>query len=149
MAEKSVTVTFPRRDADGRVQHLAELVAASVLGVLVGLGALALIDGVIALLGTGRFGNASGWLATILPALIFFDDLRAWRGYGVRFLVAIVAAGLGVGLGLVSAGAATSIVDGLAPMLSGALGALVAVVVYAVVWFVGIRWLSGRGTVME
>jgi hypothetical protein len=145
MAEMSPTLTFPRRDAAGRVLSLAELVAASALGVLVGLAALALIDGIIALLGFGDFGDASGWLTLILPALVFFDDLRAWSGHGVRFLVAVVAAGVGIGLGLIAAG----LVSGLPPMLGGSVGAVVAAVVYAVVWFVGIRWLTRSGAGME
>jgi hypothetical protein len=140
MAEKSVTQTFPRRDADGRTVSLFELLAAASAGVVVGLAALALIDGLIALIGIGSFGSASGWLAVILPALLFFDDLRAWRGYGIRFLVAIVAAGVGLGVGLIVAGLAGA----LPSMISGAVGALVAAVLYALVWFVGIRWLTGH-----
>jgi hypothetical protein len=145
MAEMSPTLTFPRRDAAGRVLSLAELVAAAALGVLVGLAALALVDGIITLLGFGDFGDASGWLAVILPVLVFFDDLRAWSGHGVRFLVAIVAAGVAIGLGLIAAG----LVSGLPPMLGGAVGAVVAAVVYAMVWFVGIRWLTRSGSGME
>jgi hypothetical protein len=32
---------------------------------------------------------------------------------------------------------------GLPPLLSGGLGALVAAVIYAFIWFVGIHWLTG------
>ncbi|GEM_PF-1029567 len=140
MAEKSVSQVFPRRDADGRVISLVELVAAALLGTLVGLAALALIDGIFALIGLGSFGRASGWLALILPALLFFDDLRAWRGYGVRILVALVGTGLAIGIGLIAA----ALVSALPPMVSGAVGAAVAALVYSPVWFVGIRWLTGH-----
>jgi len=140
MTEKSVSQVFPRRDADGRVISLVELVAAALLGTLVGLAALALIDGIFALIGLGSFGRASGWLALILPALLFFDDLRAWRGYGVRFLVALVGAGVAIGIGLIAA----ALVSALPPVLSGAVGAAVAALVYSPVWFVGIRWLTGH-----
>jgi len=140
MAEKSVSQVFPRRNADGRVISLVELVAAALLGTLVGLAALALIDGIFALIGLGSFGRASGWLALILPALLFFDDLRAWRGYGVRILVALVGAGVAIGIGLIAA----ALVSALPPMLSGAVGAAVAALVYSPVWFVGIRWLTGH-----
>lgn len=145
MAEKSVPQVFPRRDAAGRVVHLVELLLAAVLGVLVGLAALALIDGIIALIGLATFGSASGWLALILPALLFFDELRAWRGHGVRFLVAIVGAAVAIGLGLIVSG----LTDGLPPMVAGALGAAVAAIVYSFVWFLGIRWLSGHGVGLE
>lgn len=145
MAEKSATQVFPRRDADGRVFSLVELLAAALLGTIVGLAALALIDGVFALIGLGAFGRASGWLAAILPALLFFDDLRAWRGYGVRILVGLVAAGVAIGLGLVAA----ALVGDLPPMVSGAVGAAVAAAAYSPVWFVGIRWLTGHRSEME
>jgi len=139
MAEKAAT-QFPRRDAEGRVVSLFELLAAALLGTLVAAAGLALIDGLLALIGLGTFGRASGWLAAILPALLFFDEIRAWRAFGVRFLVGLVAAGVAIGLGLIAA----ALVAGLPPLLSGTLGAAVATVVYAFVWFVGIRWLTGQ-----
>jgi hypothetical protein len=134
--------TFPRRDAEGRVRSLREMFFAAVGGTVVGLAVLAAIDGILALIRLSHFGDASGWLAAILPALLFFDDLRAWRGYGVRFLVAVVAAVAAIGLGLIAAALAGS----LPPMFSGGLGALVAAAVYAPVWFVSIRWLTGHET---
>jgi hypothetical protein len=131
---------FPRRDARGRVVSIGELFLAGLLAVLVALAGLALIDGVLALVGLSEFGQASGWLAVILPALLFFDDVRAWRGRGVRFLVAPVAAVLAIALGLVGSAA----VAALPPMLSGAVGAAIAAGLYGPVWFVGIRWLTGE-----
>jgi hypothetical protein len=132
--------TFPRRDAAGRVRSLAELVVAAGLGTVVGLAALAAIDGLLALIGLTDFGSASGWLALILPALLYFDDLRAWREYGLRFLVALVGLVVALGVGLLAAGLAR----GLPAMLSGAVGALVAALVYAPVWFVGVRYVTGQ-----
>jgi hypothetical protein len=134
--------TFPRRDEQGRVRSLAELLVAAVGGTVVGLVVLVAIDGILALIRLSHFGDASGWLAAILPGLLFFDDLRAWRGYGVRFLVAVVAAAVAIGLGLIAA----ALAGGLAPTISGGLGALVAAAVYAPVWFVSIRWLTGHET---
>lgn len=136
--------TFPRRDAEGRVVSLAELLAAAVLGTLVAAVGLAVIDGLMALIGLGTFGRASGWLAVILPALLFFDEIRAWRDHGVRFLVGLVSAAVAIGLGLVVAALSTTVVPGLVPLLSGALGAGVAAALYAFIWFVGIRWLTGE-----
>ena len=140
MAQRSVAQAFPRRDDQGRVVSLAELLVAALLGTLVAAVGLAIIDGLMALVGLSSFGRASGWLALILPALLFFDEFRAWRAYGVRFLVGPVAAGVAIGLGLVVAGLSTA----LPPLLSGSLGALVAAVVYAFIWLVGIRWLTGQ-----
>jgi hypothetical protein len=134
--------TFPRRDASGRVVSLRELLVAAVLGTLVALAVVAVIDAILALIRLSHFGDASGWLALILPGLLFFDDLRGWRGYGVRFLVALVGAGVAVGLGLIGA----ALFGGLAPLISGGVGALIAAAVYAPVWFLGIRWLTGHNT---
>lgn len=132
------TLTFPRRDRAGRVISVLELTTAGLLGVLVALVALAVIDGVTALLGLGDFGGASGWLTVILPALVFFDDIRAWAGHAVRFLVAIVGAAVGIALGLVVASQASI----WPPIVSGALGAAVAVLFYCPIWYVGVRWLT-------
>jgi hypothetical protein len=140
MAEKSPTPTFPRRDADGRILRLPEFLVVALGYTVVNAVGLALIDGLIAVLGFTGFGRSSGWLALILPGLLYFDDLRAWRPYGVRFLVAIVAALVGIGLGLIVVGVAPS----LPPIVSGGVGAVVAVVVYAPIWFLGIRWLTGE-----
>jgi hypothetical protein len=140
MADKSVAQTFPRRDAEGRVVSVAELLAAALLGTLVAAVGLAIIDGLLSLIGVGSFGRASGWLALILPGLLFFDEIRAWRGYGVRFLVGLVGGAVAIALGLLVA----ALFSGLPPLLSGGLGAAVAAVIYAFVWFVGIRWLTGQ-----
>ena len=77
--------------------------------------------------------------------MLFFDDIRAWRGYGVRYLVGLIALGVALALGLFAAG----LVHHLPAILSGAVGAVAAAVVYALVWFVGIRWLTGHLGEME
>ncbi len=140
MADKSGAQTFPRRDAEGRVISVVELLTAALVGTLIAAGGLAIIDGLLSLIGMGSFGQASGWLALILPALLFFDEIRAWRGYGIRFLVGLVAGGVAIALGLLMA----AILTGLPPLASGGLGAMIAAAIYAFVWFVGIRWLTGQ-----
>lgn len=140
MAEKSPTQSLPRRDADGRALRLPEFLLVALGYTVVNAVGLALIDGLIGVLGFTGYGRSPGWLALILPGLLYFDDLRAWQGYGVRFLVAIVGAVVGIGLGLVVAGLAPD----LPPIVSGGVGAVVAVLVYAPVWFLGIRWLTGE-----
>src|SRR5258705_13364745 len=99
MAEKSVAQNFPRRDGDGRVISGSEFLVAALLGTVVVAVGLTIIDGLMALVGLGTFGRASGWLALIVPWLLFFDEVRAWRGYGVRLVVALVAAGAAISVG--------------------------------------------------
>ena len=143
MSEKATVQSFPRRDEHGRAVSLRELIFAAVGGLLIALVGLLIIDGVLALFGLGSFASAPGWLALILPALIFFDDLRGWRGYGVRFAVAFLCAGAAIMLGLLAAGLTHA-----APLVSGAVGALVAVVVYSAAWFFGVRWVTGQHSEM-
>jgi hypothetical protein len=100
---------------------------------------LALIDGLVVLLSGNEFGSSSGWLIVILPGLLFFDDFRGWRAYRMRYPVAIVSALVAIGLGLIVAG----LVHDLPAMVSGGIGAAVAVLVYAPLWFLGMRWLTG------
>ena len=132
--------TLPRRDANGRVVRLPEFVGVALAYTAVNAVGLLLIDGIIALIGSADFGQSTGWLMLILPGLLFFDELRGWRGYGVRFLVGIIAALVAIGLGLLAAGLASD----LPPIVSGGVGAVVAVAVYAPLWFLSIRWLTGE-----
>jgi hypothetical protein len=143
MSDKPAVAAFPRRDEHGRAISLAELAMASVGGLVVAFIGLLIIDGILALLKIGSFATAPGWLALILPALVFFDDLRGWRGYPVRFAVAFVTAVVAIGIGLLVAGQISA-----APLLTGALGALVAVVIYCPAWFFGVRWSTGQHSEM-
>jgi hypothetical protein len=130
---------MPRRDTDGRVISLTELLGtAAVYAVVNGLGLL-LIDGILAVVHLSSFGSTSGWLALVLPALLYLDDFRAWRAHRLRWLVGPVAAVLGIALGVVLIGVAPA----LPSLASGAIGAAMALVVYAPVWFLGIRRLTG------
>jgi hypothetical protein len=123
---------------------LKELFVAVIVGTLLGLAALAVIDGVFSLIGLGDFGHASGWLSAVLPIFLFVDDFRGWKraGGGKRWIV--VAVGLAVALtaGLVAA----SLVSGLPAILSGCVGALVFGLFYTIIWYVWIRWLTGQTT---
>jgi hypothetical protein len=130
---------FPRRDTDGRVVNLPELLWTALgYAVVNGLGLL-LIDGLLALVRLSSFGSASGWLVLVLPALLYFDDFRAWKAYRIRWLVGPVSALVGIAAGSVLAGVAPR----LPPLASGAIGGFVAVAVYAPMWFLGIRRLTG------
>jgi hypothetical protein len=131
--------TDPLRDAEGRFVTLPQLIAFVAGWAVVNAAGLLLIDGVVALVGGTRFGQASGWLVMILPALVYFAEFKAWRDHRQRWLVATVAALVGVGLGI----AVVALLAGLAPLASGAIGALVAMLAYAPIWFLGIRRLTG------
>jgi hypothetical protein len=129
---------LPRRDEQGRIAHLPELLGVAALFAVANAVVLVLIDGLLALLGTATFGASSGWLVLILPAFLYFDDFRAWQATRLRWLMAPVAALVGIALGLVAAGLA----GGLPPLASGGIGALVAVLAYAPVWWFGIRMVT-------
>ena len=132
--------TFPRRDGEGRVTGLADLVGVTLAGLVIGVLALVLFDGVFSLIGLGTFGRANGWLAVILPVWLFVEEFRAWRGGPARVVSALVALAFGVVAGLLAAGLASA----LPPLWSGAVAAVVFSLAYAVVWFYGIRWLVRR-----
>ncbi|MEH0937973.1 hypothetical protein [Micromonospora psammae] len=131
---------FPRRDAEGRILTLGDLLGIGLAGWVVGVLALALFDWAFALIGTAEFGRTNGWLAMILPAWLFWDDFRAWDFGAARVVGALLAAALGVVAGLVVAGLA----GGLAPLFTGGLAALAFTLVYAVVWFPSVHWLARR-----
>jgi hypothetical protein len=129
---------FPRRDAEGRIVRLSELLGIALAGLVIGVLVLVLFDWSFALIGFGKFGRANGWLAVILPAWVFVEDFRAWRGGPARFVAAPVAAAVGVTAGLLAAGAAAH----LPRLWTGAIAAGVFAVSYAVIWFYGVRWLA-------
>jgi len=132
--------SFPRRDAAGRIVALTDLLGVALAGVVIGALVLILFDSAFLLIGRGRFGQSNGWLAVILPAWLFVDDFRSWRGGPARFVAGPVALGVGVTCGLLTAGLATE----LPPLAGGASAATVFTLVYALVWFHGVRWLDHR-----
>lgn len=129
------------RDEHGRVKTLSALLGFTLAGLVTGVVALAVIDVATASLGRGDFGHANGWLAVILPVWLFIlEELRAWRGVTGRLVLAGSGLLVGLALGLLAADA----VAALPPLGSGAVGAAVASVAYAVYWYHGIRWLARR-----
>lgn len=131
---------FPRRDEDGRVVGLLDLLALTVAGLLTAGAVLVLFDASGSVLGWGTFGQASGWLVLVLPAWLFLiEELRAWRGVSGRLPAAAAGGLVAVALGLLAAG----VVPG-PPLVTGAAGATVAALGYAVWWFHSIRWLARR-----
>lgn len=131
---------FPRRDDDGRIMALTDLIGMVLAGLVIGVLTLVVFDWAVALLGLDSFGRANGWLAVILPAWLFVEEFRAWGPGPARIAAAFVAAAVGITSGLLVAGAAAT----LPPMASGALAAAVFALAYALIWFLGVRWLTRR-----
>jgi hypothetical protein len=131
----------PHRDADGRLATIGDLLGVALAGLVCGIVILLAFDGIMSLSGLSTFGHSSGWLALILPVWLFTEEFRA-AGYGAsRVIVAILGAGFGVAVGMTLAGFASAAFPGL---VSGAVGAAGLTVVYCLVWFYGLRWLSHR-----
>ncbi|MEH1012386.1 hypothetical protein V6U90_04565 [Micromonospora sp. CPCC 206060] len=131
---------YPRRDAEGRIRVLGDLLGISLAGLVTGVLALVLFDAVLAFLGAGEFGRANGWLALILPGWLFLEEFRAWAFGAARVVAALVAAAVGLTGGLLAAGLA----GGLPALASGALAATTCTMLYALIWFHGVRWLARR-----
>jgi hypothetical protein len=131
----------PRRDADGRLATFADLVGTALAGLVVGGVVLLVFEGVMSLARLSEFGNASGWIALILPIWLFTEEFRVagWGAY--RIVVALLGIGFGLAVGMTLAGLAAGPFP---PLVSGAIGALGLTVVYCAVWFYGLRWLSHR-----
>ena len=131
----------PRRDADGRLATVQDLLGVALAGLLAGLVILLLFEGVMSLVRASEFGRTSGWIAIVLPVWLFTEEYRA-AGYGAyRVVVAALAAGFGVAVGMTLAGLAAPVFP---PLVSGAVGALGLTVVYCLIWFYGLRWLNHR-----
>lgn len=131
---------FPRRDADGRILAVTDLLGLALAGLVIGVLALIVFDGAFALLDMGDFGRASGWLAMILPAWTFVEEFRAWPGGPARVAAALVGAAIAVTLGLLVAG----LISESGPLWSGAAAATAFTLSYALIWFYGVRWLAHR-----
>jgi hypothetical protein len=134
--------SFPRRDANGRVISVSEMIIAVVAWVAAVTVVIIGVDGIASAAGRSAFGHISGWPAAILAVWLFIEDFRAWRIGPARFGVALVAAALGALGGTVL----VSVLDSVPPLFAGALGALLACLIYATVWFYGIRLMADRTT---
>lgn len=135
---------FPRRDDDGRIRYLGDLVGTVLGGLVIGLLVMVVLDWAVVLLGSGSFGGANGWLSLILPAWLFVEEFRSWDPGPVRIVVALVAAAVGLTLGLAVAGWLSTLPTLVPALWTGTAGAAVAALAYSLIWFVGIRWLDRR-----
>lgn len=113
----------------------------SLAGLVIGGLVLALFDLAMALIGMGSYGRANGWLAAILPIWLFIEEFRTSPAGPARTVAALVATVVSVVGGLLVAGLAS----GLPPLASGVLATIAFTVLYALIWFHGVRWLITRG----
>jgi len=131
----------PRRDANGRLATIGDLVGTALAGLVVSIVLVLVLEAILSLTRVSQFGATSGWLALTLPVWLFTEEFRAERFGAHRVVVAILAAGFGVAVGMSFAGLAA----GEFPRLvSGFVGAAACTVVYCLVWFYGLRWLRHR-----
>ncbi|MEV6347957.1 hypothetical protein [Actinoplanes sp. NPDC051851] len=130
-----------RRDAGGRLATVGDLLGAALAGLVVSGVVLLVFEAIMALTGVGAFGESNGWFAVILPVWLFIEEFRAEAFGAPRIMVVVLAAGFGAAFGMTVAGLAASVTPSL---VSGAAGAATATVVYSLVWFYGLRWLSDR-----
>jgi len=131
----------PRRDADGRLATVGDLLGVALAGLVCGIVVVLIFEAIMSATRLSQFGHTSGWLTIILPVWLFTEEFRA-AGYGAyRIVVAVLAAGFGAAVGMTLAGLAAGEFPAL---VSGTVGAFGLTVVYCVVWFYGLRWLSHR-----
>ncbi len=131
--------------ATQRITRLTDLLAQVLAGFVISFAGVLLMDGFFALLGLGTFGDLNSWLAMIFPIIVFAGQFAAAKGERGRLLVTVIGVVVALALGSVGAGLASA----LPPIASGAIGALIATVVYATIWHVGLafaaRSTSGPG----
>jgi len=130
----------PRRDADGRLAAIGDLLGLTAAGLVMGLAVLLVLEAGAVLLRLADFGDASGWLTVVLPAWLFVEEFRAAPYGAARVVVALLAAGFGLAVGLTAAG----FVSAFPPLLGGAVGAAALALCYVLIWFYGLRWLAHR-----
>jgi FtsH-binding integral membrane protein len=140
MTEAKPQKAFPRKDEDGRVISFAEFLASALASTVVGLVILVGIDALFSLLHVGSFGSISGWLAGILMVFGFVEDFRAWKGVTGR----VVVTALGVVVGVILGSLVNAVASDLPNAFSGAIAVAVAGVIYATMWFFGIRFCATR-----
>jgi hypothetical protein len=132
----------PRRDPSGRLATIGDLLGTALAGLVIGAVLLLAFEAILALTRAAEFGHTSGWLALILPLWLFTEEFRAAKDQGpYRVVVAVLGAGFGVATGLIFVGLVAPIFPALA---SGLVGAATFMIVYCLIWFYGLRWLSHR-----
>lgn len=128
-------VERPSADEKPQVASLGQLVGSALAYFVMGAVVLVVID-LVFVLPTGRgFGQTSGWIAALPTVWVYTEAFRRYTG-AARWGVMAVGVLLGLGAGL-----AVTVIAPAAwlPMYSGGLGGLAAALVYAPLWYAGIK----------
>jgi len=133
-------IAWPRRDGEGRIPAFRHLLEAVAVLLVIGLLAVGVLDLLSAWVRIGELGGTSGWLGGLMAFWLYVEEFRAWRGSRNRLLLALLAGVISLGAGILVGGLA----DGLPILLGGGLGVAVAVLVYAPIWFFGIRAMGDK-----
>ncbi|MGA8112106.1 MAG: hypothetical protein WCA46_00435 [Actinocatenispora sp.] len=136
------SATFPRRDPDGRVERFGDLVVAAVAALLVAFVVLTVIDVLSSLVGIGSIGSSRGWLTAVLAVWLYVEEYRAWREVRTRIAIALLAVVFALLVGGAAAYGLSHLAAGLPALVTGSVGAALAVLAYAPAWFFGIRWVE-------
>lgn len=134
--------SFPRKDASGRIASAPDFLGGVLVSIAIGAAILFAIDGIFTLLGAGKFGHISGWLSGILAVWMFVDDFRAWNRVPGRAGIAILAGALALAAGIAISGRLGYPLA----VFNGLIGVTVSGLIYAALWFFGVRWLAARVT---
>ncbi|MCH7231347.1 hypothetical protein L0U85_10875 [Glycomyces sp. L485] len=124
-----------RTDGKPRIETLAQLLGTVLAYVVMGAIALVVIDLLFILVGGGNFGRISGWIAAVPSVFVFSDQFRRYIG-GSRWAIALTGAALGIGAGI---GATVLLPLTWPPLATGGIGGLAAALVYATLWYAGIK----------
>ena len=107
-------------------------------GVVLGAVLVIVVDLVFALASLGGFGSASGALAALPAAFVYYEEYRkrplSWLAILCALLALILAGGVGYGVAKAT---------GLPPLGSGIAAAFAAAIVYAVLWHTATRASTG------
>jgi hypothetical protein len=128
-------VAEPQSPQRPKVETLGQLIGAVLAYFVMGAVVLVVID-LVFVLPTGRgFGETSGWIAALPTVWVYTEQFRRYEG-GSRWgiMAAGVVLGLGAGLAVTVVAPATWL-----PMYSGGLGGLAAALVYAPLWYAGVK----------
>jgi hypothetical protein len=120
---------------------VGDLVGVAMAGLVCGVAVLLVFEAIMSLTRLSHFGATSGWLTLILPVWLFTEEFRAAVYGAYRIVVAVLGAGFGVAVGMTLAGL---LAREFPALVSGTAGAAGLTIVYCLVWFYGLRWLSHR-----
>lgn len=118
-----------------RVETLGQLVGTVLAYVVMGAIILVVVDLLFSAVVGDDFGRIPGWMAAVPSVFVFTDQFRRHEGAS-RWAVAVLGAVLGIGVGVA---ASVLLPQTWPPLAVGGIGGLVAALVYAALWYAGIK----------